>query len=172
MNKTTKNAPETTAADTCRCFDPVSGKLVYELAVNDENAALIEMLRADDESVRKQNNWVKNHITQSKPTDLETGEALPDDQNLAFLDWTYSPEFVLFASDEPESFDVQTLDKLCALRAAVKQLTVPQQTLIHQFFGKQMTMPQIAQLEENNCSKQAIFNRIAKIQSRLRKLME
>ena len=171
MNKTTKNTPETTAADTYRCFDPVSGKLVYELAVNDENAALIEMLRADDENVRKQNNWLEKHISQAKPIDPETGETLSEDQNIAFLDWTYSPEFVLFASDEPDSFDAQTLDKLGALHAAVKQLTASQQTLIYQFFGQRMTMTQIAHSEGNDRTPQAIYNRIFKIKVRLRKLL-
>ena len=169
MKKT--NHPESTA-DTYRCFDPISGELVYELAVNSENADLIEMLRADDERVHKQNNWVKNHIAQSKPVDPETGEEVLEEQNLAFLDWTYSPEFVLFASDEPDAFDAKTLDKLSNLHVAVKQLTVPQQTLIYQFFGKQMTMTQIARLESNSCTPQAIYDRIAKIKKRLRKLME
>jgi len=169
MKKTNKS--QGIAPATYRYHDPISGELVYELAVTRKNAKLIEMLRADDERVRKQDNWAERYISKPKPTDIESDEASSDDQLLDFPDWTYSPEFVLFASDEPDSFDAQTLDKLEALHAAVKQLTEAQQTLIRQFFGQRMTMSQIARLEGSTCTPQAIYNRISKIKARLRKLL-
>ena len=150
-----------------------TGKLRAKVAVGDVDngvtvtAQHIAALHEFDADVQRQEWRDDKYIRRKKPIDRKTGKPLPEDKDMAYADWSASPEFILFSEKKVEAPFARFWDKLLDI---IEQLQPQQQELIRQFFGERKTISQIARAEK--VSPQAIHNRLTKLTARLKKLLE
>ena len=169
MKKTTR----TTAAPTVYHYYDSAGKLLSKIAVGDIDhgvtvtAEHIAALYESDADIQRQGWWDDKHLCKGTPTNRKTGEVLPEDKNPAYGDRSNSPETVLFPEESPESTFGDLLDRL---PAAIARLQPQQRELIQQFFFERRTQKEIA--DAAGVTDAAIRNRLTKLKTQLRKMLE